>query len=374
MILPRNPRLDLLKGRLERSVQLGLLALGVAQRIRMLAMMLDPIAVSGEELGGALGVSRAAVHKHVSVLRTAGFAVESQRGYGYRLREMPELPAPELVALLLLADPRMPGPDEPGFLGLPYHHHARVDSTNDICRSLAEAQAPSGTVVAAEDQLQGRGRLDRVWHSLAGRDLTFSVILRPNVAPVEVGRLVLAVANGVALCLAEDVGLGRAIGLKWPNDVLINGDKACGILLEASIDMDRVRWVVVGIGINTNSRSADLLGGIETPPGKEPPISLHDAVGSRVSRSALLVSLLARLSVSLRQLSSRPESVVEQYEAFDTLRGRGIYLTSGYGGRRMGQGIADGVESDGSLRVRGTHGQIDVFGAGEVTVVPAEKA
>lgn len=364
----RAPRFDLVENRLERGLQLGLLTPGVAQRTRLLARMLDSASLSGEEMGSAFGISRAAVHKHISVLRSAGFVISSQRGLGHSLVEAPESPVPELVTLLLLGDPRMPAPGEAGFLGLPYHHHAEVGSTNDVCRGLAEAGSPEGTVAVAEAQSAGRGRLDRIWCSRAGQDLTFSLLLRPGLAPVELGLLVLAIANGVALCLAEDVGLGSAVGLKWPNDVLVNSGKACGILMEASIDMDRVRWVVVGIGVNANSRCSELIGVGGTPPGKEPPASIGDAVGSRVSRPALLVSLLARISASLHQLDAEPGAVVRQYEGFDALRGRTIRLTSGYGGRELARGVADGVEGDGSLRVREAGGGVGFHGAGEVTV------
>lgn len=364
----RAPRSDLLEDRLEKGLQLGLLPPGVAQRTRLLARMLGSAPSSGEELGRAIGISRAAVHKHVSALRSAGFVIASQRGLGHSLVEAPESPVPELVMLLLLGDPRMPAPGEAGFMGLPYHHYAEVGSTNDVCRGLAEAGSPAGTVVVAEAQSAGRGRLGRVWRSRAGQDLTFSLVLRPDLAPVELGLLVLAVASAVARCLAEDVGLGGAVGLKWPNDVLVSGGKACGILMEASIDMDRVRWVVVGMGVNANSRCSDLIGVGGTPPGKEQPASIGDAVGGRVSRPALLVSLLARISASLHQLDVEPGAVVRQYEAFDALLGRTIRLTSGYGGRELARGVADGVERDGSLRVREAGGGVGFHGAGEVTV------
>lgn len=191
--------------------------------------------ISGEALAGELGVSRMAVSKHVAALRAAGYSIEARAGEGYRLLGAPDLPIPAEVRPLL-ADAfwvRVAGGEETG-------------STNDDARVLARAGVDEGTVVVAARQLSGRGRLGRSWESPSG-GAYLSAVLRPAVAPATVSSLGLVVALGVAYGLES---LGARPLLKWPNDVLLEGGKVAGVLLEMAAEAERVEWVVAGVGLN----------------------------------------------------------------------------------------------------------------------------
>ena len=192
---------------------------------------------TGPALADRLGISRAAVWKHVEALRAAGFAVTSTEA-GYRLDGVPEFGGPA-VAFGLAAP-------------FTVEYHDAIGSTNARARELAETGA-TDVVVLADEQTGGRGRLDRPWASPPG-GIWSSLLLRPALPPAEVPLLTLAA--GVAV--VEAVGsVGVEAGLKWPNDVLVTGPdgepaKLAGILTEMAGEADRVRWVIVGVGINAN--------------------------------------------------------------------------------------------------------------------------
>ncbi len=259
--------------RLDAAVARGVVGAGLAHRAVLAARLTRTLpqagadaclaAISGEALARTLGLSRAAVHKHVNHLRTLGFAVESLPGAGYRLeRPFADLVAAEAVLPFLLGLSR---PETPWMAGLPYLYLPRCESTN---LSLKEAMAPrgagalpAGALMVTDEQTGGRGRLGRTWSSEAGKDLTFSVLLRPSLAPAQAHLLSLAAALAVAEVLETLPGLEGRVAVKWPNDVLLGDEKVCGILLEGSMDVDRLHWAVAGIGLNVNSAPSALGGG-----------------------------------------------------------------------------------------------------------------
>ncbi len=196
--------------------------------------------VSGEAISEQLGITRAAVWKHIKALEEEGYEIEAVRKKGYRLlsggvRQV------EIAPYL-----------QTKWLGRTQHYQPEVSSTNDVAKQLAEADSPHGTAVLADRQSSGRGRLGRAWVSPPGMGIWLSVLLRPQMDPTFAPQITLATAVGVAKGLCS---LGYEAGIKWPNDILINGKKICGILTEMRTDMDRVHWVVVGIGINAMNSS-----------------------------------------------------------------------------------------------------------------------
>ena len=360
---------QVLEQRVDGAVAKGLLTRGAALRVRLLAQLMEGAPVSGESLAAELHVSRAAVNKHVGVLRAKGFGIHGDPGVGYALSALPvELPE-ELVAALLLGEQPAFGPETAGPVGLPYYYLREVESTNDAARVMAEQGAPHGTTVLAERQTMGRGRLARRWHSEPLKDLTYSVLLRPTVEPARMGLLVLAVATSVAHTLSQELDLGRRVGVKWPIDVLVDRRKVCGILLEASVDMDRVHWVVVGIGLNVNGASSEVLSHSEPAPGREPPISLSEAVGCTIPRAPLLTRLLLDMGRSIQALERDPAAVLEDFEQLDALRGREIMVRLGTAARECARGRAAGIGNDGSLLLSCDDGLVKTFAAGEVTVL-----
>jgi len=200
--------------------------------------------VSGEAISDKLGLTRAAVWKHVESLRSHGYRIDAVPARGYRLAEVPDRLTPlELRPLLNTHD-----------VGQVLHWYEEIGSTNDRARELAEEGAEHGEVVIAEAQTAGRGRRGRVWASPPRKNLYFSVVLRPDLPPARAPELTLVAS--VAICEALRQA-GVQAGIKWPNDLLASGKKVAGILTELAAEPDRVSWVVLGVGVNVNARIED---------------------------------------------------------------------------------------------------------------------
>ncbi len=198
--------------------------------------------VSGEVLSGRLGISRAAVSKHVAILKQAGYAILSSSGKGYAFQETSDLILPEEIRHGL----------ETTLFGK--HHieyHPMIPSTNDRAKEMAADGAKEGSLVLAEQQSAGRGRKRRVWFSAPGDGICLSLVLRPRMAPPEASRITLMTAVALAETLISLTSL--PVRIKWPNDILIHGRKLAGILTEMSMEMDQVDYVVVGLGLNVNT-------------------------------------------------------------------------------------------------------------------------
>ena len=220
--------------------------------------------ITGPTLAERLGVSRAAVWKHVQALREAGFAIDSGDG-GYELTAIPEFGGPAVEY----------GLDAP----FEIEFHDAIESTNARARDLA-AEGRSDVVVLADEQTGGRGRLDRAWTSPSG-GIWLSILFRPEVPPATVPLFTLAAAVATARA-ARAAGVDATI--KWPNDVLVDGDKLAGILTEMEGEADRVSWVVVGVGVNANVDPAVL--------SREDATSLRSELGASVDRRAFTQRLL----------------------------------------------------------------------------------
>ncbi len=200
--------------------------------------------VSGEAISDKLGLTRAAVWKHVEALRSQGYRIQALPARGYRLTEVPDrLTALELRPLLNTHD-----------VGQVLHWYPEIGSTSDRAKELAEAGAEHGEVVVAESQTAGRGRRGRTWASPGWKNLYFSVVLRPDLPPSRAPELTLVASIAVCDALAQ---AGVRSGIKWPNDVLAGGRKIAGILTELAAEPDRVHWVVLGVGVNVNAQAED---------------------------------------------------------------------------------------------------------------------
>jgi len=288
--------------------------------------------VSGQAIAGRLGISRAAVWKRVAALRREGYAIEGARGAGYRLTEAPDhLTEKELRARL-----RAGGPwNAFTFLDV-------TDSTNSRAMEMAENGAPHGTVVAAESQTGGRGRLGRRWESPPGGNVYVSLLLRPELPPAQAPRL--SLVAGIALADAVE-GMGVPATLKWPNDLYLGDRKAAGILAEMSSDPDRLRHVVIGVGINVNTGEDDF------PPeisGKA--TSLRIRAGRPFPRSEVLARFLDSFADRYAEfLAGGFAALHDGWDRRDFLRGRRVLLRRRGGGER---GVAEGVDGEGALRFR----------------------
>jgi BirA family biotin operon repressor/biotin-[acetyl-CoA-carboxylase] ligase len=191
--------------------------------------------VSGEQISNELGVSRAAVWKHIKALQDEGYTIDAVRRKGYRLQSN-GIRYEEIEPYL-----------QTEWLGREFRYLPEVDSTNIAAKNWATEGAPNGAIVAADLQTSGRGRLGRAWSSPPGTGIWFSIVLRPLISPDRAPQITLTTAVGVAAALRE---LGYDAGIKWPNDIYIGGRKVCGMLTEMHGSMESVEWVVPGIGIN----------------------------------------------------------------------------------------------------------------------------
>ncbi|NLK01318.1 MAG: biotin--[acetyl-CoA-carboxylase] ligase, partial [Clostridia bacterium] len=195
--------------------------------------------ISGEKISEILGVSRSAVWKHIENLREEGYEIDSATKKGYKLISVPDILFPQEIS---------PGLDTKR-LGKSLRHFHVLDSTNEYARVLAEEGAKEGTVVIAEQQKKGRGRMDRPWFSPRG-GIWFSVIFRPPFRPHRAPGITLVSTAAVTNALSIITGLEPLI--KWPNDIYIEGRKVGGILTEMRAEMDRIHYIIQGIGINAN--------------------------------------------------------------------------------------------------------------------------
>lgn len=296
--------------------------------------------LSGEALARELGVSRVAVGKHVAALRDQGYVIDAAAGSGYRLVQAPDIALPYEISR------RVHNP-----LWGPFTGGLVTGSTNADAKALAKDGAVEGAVVSVARQLEGRGRLGRSWASPEGGAYV-SVVLRPGIAPAEMGPLALVVGLGISRGLER---LGVASQLKWPNDLLRQGRKLAGILLEMSAEGDRVDWVVAGFGIN-----------VRRPQGAAPEAAyLSDVVDVSVADAA--AAALDGVAVTYREwLGNGFSTLLPQYLQRFALMGEQVTVRDAMGTVRA-RGVVQGVDEDGRLLVLAEDGLVPVA-SGEVTL------
>lgn len=202
--------------------------------------------VSGREISERLGLSRTAVWKHIGALRADGYTIESQKRSGYRLITKPNT----LSAMEIQPDL------ETERFGYRIYYEETVPSTQEIANTLVQEGAEEGTLIIADEQTSGKGRMGRSWHSPKGTGISASLILRPKIPPREAPQLTLLAAVGIVKGIKQASGLDCDI--KWPNDILYRGRKFVGILTELQAEPDRIHAVLLGMGLNVNVTEADL--------------------------------------------------------------------------------------------------------------------
>ncbi len=296
------------------------------------------IVISGTRIAEELGTSRSEVWRAVQQLRELGVQITGHPATGYQLQSMPDLLLPDALGPLLQGQ----------MLGSRIHHYFSIGSTNAEAMTAAAAGEPEGAVFLAEEQTAGRGRGGHTWDSGPSVGIYCSVILRPQLAPADA--LLLSLLAGIAVSNAVEKTTGLHPDLKWPNDILLNGKKFCGILTEMNAEATRVRYVVVGIGINVNHAMF---------PGELEPIatSLRLESGREWSRVALTAALLKSLDAAYRELieqGSPGRSVILQRfeECSSFARSRYVHVDEdgGY------EGVTEGLDERGFLLVRTSTG------------------
>jgi len=296
--------------------------------------------VSGEDVARKLGVSRTAIFKRIRVLRSAGYSIKSVQGKGYRL-------LPRFDGLLPL---EIRIKSRSTIFGRKIITLESVDSTQNYARKIADAGAPEGAVIVALEQRAGKGRMSRAWLSPKG-GLWFTLLLRPSAPMGELYKLTLLFGVSVARAL-ESYGLKPC--LKWPNDVLVNGKKICGILLETSGEPDRVDYVLVGIGLNVNFSSRDLPEDIRSSS-----TSVYDVLNRRVDRADLLCQILKNSeSLYLSAAKEGFKKVIDAWRSMPCTIGRTVTVQS-FGGSISGRAVD--IDDDGSLILETKDGRKKVY-------------
>ncbi len=234
--------------------------------------------------------------------------------------------------------------------------YSRLGSTNDEAKRLAEAGEPEGTLVIADEQTAGRGRLQRTWWAPPGTALLISLIFRPQLAPHQAQRLTMLCSLAICEAIVKTTGLAPAV--KWPNDVLLRGRKVCGILTELGLEGQRLAYAVVGMGINVN---VDFSGVGELA---RTATSLAQELGREVSRLELLRAILVGIEERYARLCAGESPHAEWAARLATL-GQQVVVTTP--NERM-SGVAEGVDADGALLLRDDNGVLRRILAGDVTL------
>jgi BirA family biotin operon repressor/biotin-[acetyl-CoA-carboxylase] ligase len=303
-------------------------------RIIRVLMNYSTTVISGTKLAQEIGSTRSEVWRLVQQLRNYGVEIAGHPSSGYQLTAVPDLLLPELLHPLL----------QRTIFSEHIKHYYRAGSTNTIAMEAAAGGASEGSVFLAEQQTAGRGRGNNRWHSAESAGIYCSVILRPALPPSEI--LALSLAAGLAVRAAvQEINPGVVPDLKWPNDVLIDGKKFCGILTEMNAEATRVRHIVAGIGINVNQN--------EFPSDLEPTAtSLRIATGSQWSRVDLCAALLKSLDREYQNLISNPEAhgdILRRFEDHSSMvRGKPVRIEENGGF----EGVTEGLDPRGFLQVR----------------------
>ncbi len=306
--------------------------------------------VSGTRLARSLGVSRVAVWMQLQKLAKQGFGIEAVRSRGYRLAKTPALLHGGLVHAYISGRPR-----PPRLICL-----NSVDSTNSEAERQLAAGCPVPLVILAREQTQGRGRRGRPWHSSAPGNIYATFVFRPQLDPSRMQDFTLWMGLNVCELIANFCKITP--GLKWPNDILVAGRKAGGMLTEARIDADEIRDLVFGLGLNLNGPARDLPSGLQRTA-----ITLADATGAPVDLNRFAAALIGRVLSAYGQFVDGPyrEKFAELWLRYDMLRGRPVTVIQGH---RTVTGVATGIDNEGSLILRLGTGRTERFRAGEVTL------
>ncbi len=304
--------------------------------------------VSGQELCNQLGVSRTAVWKAVKQLEEEGCRIEAVRNRGYRLMAIEDGITQAQVGSRLTTR----------YMGRNLVYFPETDSTNIQIKCLAEAGSPEGTLVIAESQNAGKGRRGRSWSSPPGCSIYMSYLLRPKILPFHASMLTLLAGMACARAIQEETGL--EVKIKWPNDLVLNGKKICGILTEMNAELEEIHYIFTGVGINVSQT--------EFPEEiRETATSLKLEGGENVSRSALIAGCMKWFEhyYELFLLQEDLSGLKEEYEALLANLGQEVMVLDPAGAY---QGVCRGIDRMGELLVELPKGEIRTVLSGEVSV------
>ncbi|MEA4826614.1 MAG: biotin--[acetyl-CoA-carboxylase] ligase [Clostridium sp.] len=305
--------------------------------------------ISGEKISESIGITRAAVWKYIKAIKEDGYEIESVSRKGYKLTSSPDLLTFEEISPNL----------KTRFIGRNFVHLDTIDSTNNEAKKLAIDGVPEGTLVISEEQTMGRGRLGRNWISPKHKGIWMSLILRPEINPIQVSKITQVAAAAVCIALI-DMGIRTLI--KWPNDIVLNGKKVCGILTEMSGELNRVNYVIVGIGINANIDKD------EFPEDLKPTASsLKIEIGNYIKRKELVRRILNNFEELYEELINEEtiKKSIEICKDNSALIGKEIKIIE-KGKETRARALS--LNEDGKLIVQYKDGKVDELISGEISV------
>jgi BirA family biotin operon repressor/biotin-[acetyl-CoA-carboxylase] ligase len=299
--------------------------------------------LSGEELSRFLGVSRQALWKHIQLLKDLGFDIAAVPHLGYHLISVPDrLYDFQVYQGLKTKD-----------FGKKILYFDSLNSTMDMAAQLALKEAGEGTVVLAETQAKGRGRLGRIWYSPKYKGLYFSLILRPKISLDKAS--VITLLAGVSICEALKESTALQAQIKWPNDIILRNKKLGGILTEVQAEVDEVNFVVVGVGLNINNDKKYLISGAT---------SLKQEKGGELSRLSILQNILYRLEANYSVFKNKgAQAVIEKWRQLSLTLGKRVKV---YSHKEHIEGEVIDIDADGGLLVRRDSGLTQKVTAGDV--------
>jgi BirA family biotin operon repressor/biotin-[acetyl-CoA-carboxylase] ligase len=305
--------------------------------------------ISGEKISDKFDVSRAAIWKYMNALREEGYNIESVPSKGYRLISTPDILTYEEIKEYL----------DTNYIGRNIYYFDTIDSTNIKAKTLAVNGEKEGTVVIAEEQTAGRGRLGRNWVSPKGKGIWMSIILRPKVDPMKVAKVTQVGAGAMSLAL-EDLGMDSYI--KWPNDIVIDGKKVCGILTEMSCELNMINYVIMGIGINVNLDKEDFEGEVS-----KVGTSLKIVSGEEQDRKKLLSLFLNRFEELYNPFKEKGDftETIKVCRKNSILIGKEVRIIRGDEERKVN---VLNINDEGELVVRYEDGRVEDIVSGEVSV------
>ena len=301
--------------------------------------------ISGDTISTELGISRTAVWKYINQLEKKGYGISKLKGKGYSLVNIPDKLFPWEINRYLHNS-----------FTKEIIYKETIDSTNTYAFKLALTGKPEGTCIVAESQKSGKGRLNRTWFSPAYQNIYLSVILRPPVHPSKVYPITFLSSLAVHDAVKDLTGLPPT--LKWPNDVLINGKKVCGTLLEISTEADMVSFVIIGIGFNINMDAQHTDESI-----KDKATSLYMETGKTYNRAyvcAVLLSMLERYYSVFLEKGER--EICNIWESKALIKGKYIEINQM---TEVFRGISEGIDIDGAMLLN-INGEVKKIIAGDV--------
>ncbi len=299
--------------------------------------------ISGDQISQRLGITRQALWKHIQELKDLGYDIVAVPHLGYRLVSSPDRLFPSEISHQL--DTR--------FIGKKIYYFDTISSTMDLAMELGIKGCPSGTLVLSETQTKGRGRLERGWLSPKYKGIYLSLILRPKILPQEASLLTLFSAVSVCEAVSQITALDAQI--KWPNDILIHHKKLGGILTELNAEMDEVRFLIVGIGLNVNNDKKTLCSGAT---------SLREQKNEFVNRSELLKEILRQIEKNYLIFQEKGAlHILEKWREYSVTLGKRVKI---FCHKQHVEGLAIEIDLDGGLLIRRDSGITEKVMAGDV--------